>query len=113
MNNRHFASNRNYVITSDEATPLLYGGFTFNDFKLRWNSHRIRPSKKAGCPPGVPNDLYLLPVISGQLFSKKPGHHLTIHDCIKLLGANSSYKRAIDIAVWMQERHPPFILKNL
>ena len=35
MNNRHFASNCNYVITSDEATPLLYGGFTFNDFKLR------------------------------------------------------------------------------
>ncbi|KAJ8002150.1 hypothetical protein DPEC_G00176830 [Dallia pectoralis] len=26
-----------------------------------WNSHRIRPSRTAACPGGVPNELYYLP----------------------------------------------------
>ncbi|TWW82012.1 hypothetical protein D4764_01G0018270 [Takifugu flavidus] len=26
-----------------------------------WNSHRIRPSRTASCPGGVPNELYYLP----------------------------------------------------
>lgn len=26
-----------------------------------WNSHRIRPSRTASCPGGLPNELYYLP----------------------------------------------------
>ena len=26
-----------------------------------WNKHRIRPSRLASCPGGIPNKLYLLP----------------------------------------------------
>lgn len=26
-----------------------------------WNTHRIRPSRTASCPGGVPNELYYLP----------------------------------------------------
>lgn len=26
-----------------------------------WNKHRIRPSRLASCPGGIPNELYLLP----------------------------------------------------
>lgn len=31
-----------------------------------WNKHRIRPSRLAMCPGGVPNELYLLPHRSGS-----------------------------------------------
>jgi len=32
-----------------------------NNFLLFWNSHRIRHSAGAGCPGGVPDQLYFLP----------------------------------------------------
>jgi len=32
-----------------------------NDFQDRWNSHQ-----KAGYPPGVPDDLYHLPLLTGK-----------------------------------------------
>ena len=35
------------------------------DFKQRWNTHKIRPSRTAGCPSGVPDDLYSLPELTG------------------------------------------------
>ena len=31
-----------------------------------WNSHRIRPSRMAECPAGVPDELYFLPEASGK-----------------------------------------------
>ena len=37
-----------------------------HDFKTRWNSHKIRPSRTAGCPSGVPDDLYSLPELTGS-----------------------------------------------
>lgn len=39
-----------------------------DNFRERWNSHRIRPNKKAGCPCGVPDDLYNLPQLNGIVF---------------------------------------------
>ena len=36
------------------------------DFKNRRNAHRIRPSRTAGCPSGVPDDLYSLPELTGS-----------------------------------------------
>ena len=36
------------------------------EFKTRWNSHSIRPSRMAGCPCGVPDDLYNLPEMNGN-----------------------------------------------
>ena len=30
--------------------------------RRQWNTHRIRPSAGAVCPPGVPDELYFLPV---------------------------------------------------
>lgn len=38
-----------------------------DEFKARWNSHSIRPSRLAGCPSGVPDDLYNLPEINGMI----------------------------------------------
>ena len=43
--------------------PLLEN--SLKDFKARWNSHRIRNNRKAGCPSGVPDDLYYLPQQQG------------------------------------------------
>ena len=40
---------------------------SLDDFKVRWNSHRIRPNKVAGCPDGVPEDLYNLPQLNGMI----------------------------------------------
>ena len=39
------------------------------NFLSRRNSHRTRPSRTAGCPPGMPNDLYLLPRLSGKCYN--------------------------------------------
>lgn len=36
-----------------------------DDFKRRWNAHTIRPNCVAGCPSGVPDDLYHLPQLTG------------------------------------------------
>ena len=35
------------------------------NFQTRWNLHKIRPSRTSGCPSGVPDDLYLLPELTG------------------------------------------------
>jgi hypothetical protein len=40
-----------------------------DDFKARWNNHSIRRNRLAGCPSGVPNDLYNLPQITGLFHS--------------------------------------------
>ena len=47
------------------------------NFKFRWNCHRIRPNRIGGCPPGVPNDLYLLPNITGKQSSA-----MALHSCV-------------------------------
>ena len=39
---------------------------SLDDFKARWNSHRIRCNKVAGCPEGVPDDLYNIPQLNGM-----------------------------------------------
>lgn len=36
------------------------------EFGKSWNSHRIRPSRTAGCPAGIPEDLYSLPELMGK-----------------------------------------------
>lgn len=46
----------------------MYGDLleaSLNDFKDRWNNHRIRHNRLAGCPSGVPDDLYTLPQLTG------------------------------------------------
>ncbi|XP_065890570.1 uncharacterized protein [Dysidea avara] len=43
--------------------PLL--NKALEDFKERWNSHRIRQNRVAGCPPDIPDDLYHLPQMNG------------------------------------------------
>jgi len=45
--------------------PLLKN--SLDDFKARWNSHRIRLNRVAGCPDGVPEDLYNLPQLNGMM----------------------------------------------
>lgn len=50
--------------------PLLQNAL--DDFRARWNSHRMRPNKKAGCPTGVPDDLYNLPHLTGTTSYCKP-----------------------------------------
>lgn len=32
-----------------------------DSFSLLWNTHRIRPSSGAACPPGIPDELYFMP----------------------------------------------------
>ena len=31
-----------------------------------WNDHYIRKTRGAHCPPGVPNDIYALPELTGS-----------------------------------------------
>ena len=45
--------------------PLLRKAL--DEFKDKWNTHSIRRNKKAGCPSGVPDDLYKLPQLTGWL----------------------------------------------
>lgn len=45
--------------------PLLKR--SLDDFKVTWNSHRIRLNRVAGCPDGVPEDLYNLPQLNGMI----------------------------------------------
>ena len=45
--------------------PLL--NEALEDFKIRWNAHKIRRNKVAGCPHGVPDDLYHLPQLNGNI----------------------------------------------
>ena len=55
------------------SIAFVYGKLlrdALDDFKMRWNSHRIRPSRTSGCPPGVPNDIYLLPSLTGTCILK-------------------------------------------
>ena len=40
----------------------------------QWNIHRIRQNRKAGCPAGVPNDLYELPQLEGNYHKYIPVH---------------------------------------
>ena len=41
---------------------------SLDDFKDRWNSHRIRTNRVAGCPDDVPEDLYNLPQLYGTIW---------------------------------------------
>ena len=43
--------------------PLLEK--SLDEFKERWNTHSIRASHLAGCPAGVPDDLFNLPELNG------------------------------------------------
>ena len=45
-------------------TPLLEQ--ELRQFKAHWNSHRIRESRHADCPGGIPDDLYDMPVHYGK-----------------------------------------------
>lgn len=49
---------------------FVYGDLiekSLDEFKNRWNSHTIRHNRLAGCPSGVPEDLYNLPEINGNM----------------------------------------------
>jgi hypothetical protein len=43
--------------------PLLIK--ELNEFKLEWNTHRIRYDAKSHCPSGCPDDNYFLPELNG------------------------------------------------
>ncbi len=81
--------------------PLLSQALT--DFKKRWNSHTIRPSRLAGCPAGVPDDLYNLPELTGIII---PQYYI-IMPCKRTLNANvimyagtTCYKQCLNYEVW-------------
>ena len=70
--------------------PLLNEALV--DFKVRWNAHRIRRNKVAGCPHGVPDDLYLLPQLNGNIW---------ILTCFSVIITGvRSYKHPLDLPVW-------------
>lgn len=57
-----------HVLFYSHCLRFVYGDLiaaSLNDFKERWNSHRIRRSRLSGCPCGVPDDLYTLPHLTG------------------------------------------------
>ena len=69
-----------------------------DDFKSRWNAHRIRPSRTAGCPSGVPDDLYSLPQLKGELtFCCAYKDELL---SFSLYVETSSYIKSLDTEVW-------------
>ena len=51
---------------------FVYGDLierSLDEFKSRWNTHTIRHNRLAGCPSGVPEDLYNLPEINGSYYT--------------------------------------------
>ena len=72
-----------------------------DDFKQRWNTHRIRPNRTAGCPPGVPDDLYFLPNLSGMTM-----HSIT--NIILVISGNSQvYFLILCRCTKLQKQHRP------
>ena len=57
-----------FLYVHRHALAYTYGQLlneALHNFQTRWNLHKIRPSRTAGCPSGVPDDLYLLPELTG------------------------------------------------
>ena len=68
-----------------------------DSFCSRWNLHKIRPNRMAGCPSGVPDDLYQLPHLNGittALFRNCSTSYFLLSIGTK------SYKQAINFEVW-------------
>ena len=60
-----------FLLLYSHCLRFVYGNLiaaSLNDFKERWNSHRIRHNRLSGCPSGVPDDLYTLPHLTGIVF---------------------------------------------
>ena len=82
---------------------------SLDDFKARWNSHRIRPNKVAGCPDGVPEDLYNLPQLNGMISIDCDDLHTSSYSI-----GTRSYKQSLDFEVWAYcfleyaQNAPPF-----
>lgn len=58
-----------FINFNSHCLGFVYGDLlqvALHDFKDRWNSHRIRHNRQAGCPPGVPDDIYNLPYLTGN-----------------------------------------------
>ena len=49
------------------------------EFRTLWNNHRIRRNKLAGCPAGVPDDIYHLVGVEGILLGKNFMLVMTCH----------------------------------
>lgn len=52
-----------------DIARYCFGQFIQNEldqFLEEWNSHRIRPSKKADAPAGIPNVMYHFPSLTGK-----------------------------------------------
>ena len=71
---------------------------SLDDFKARWNSHRIRRNRVAGCPDGVPDDLYNLPQLNGMTLIITVIYIMVITSVH--LGTRS-YKQELDLEVWV------------
>ena len=71
---------------------------SLEDFRKRWNSHRIRQNRLAGCPPGVPDDLYYLPQSNGEYnFVVIITAKYVLYSCCV---GTRSYKHPLDFFVW-------------
>ena len=76
----------------------VYGSLlkrVLQEFKERWNSHRIRPSRIAGCPAGVPDDLYYLPHLNGLM-----QHDYVQYTVYYFILGTVSYKQSLNFVVW-------------
>ena len=62
--------------------PLLKR--SLDDFKVRWNSHRIKLNRVAGCPDGVPEDLYNLPQLNGMMAMIVMVIYIIYYSCVHL-----------------------------
>ena len=61
--------NHAYMQICSHCLGFVYGDLierSLDEFKSRWNTHTIRHNRLAGCPSGVPEDLYNLPEINGS-----------------------------------------------
>ena len=65
-----------------------------DDFKERWNCHAIRPNRLAGCPSGVPDDLYSLPQLTGIM----TWVYLINNYCMN--AGTSDYRKELNYEAW-------------
>lgn len=85
---------------SRHCLAYVYGHLlekSLTEFKQRWNSHRIRQNRVAGCPPGIPDDLYFLPQSTGQLLILVMYTPLYIRHNYT---GTRSYKHPLDLQTW-------------
>ncbi len=73
-----------------------------DEFGSSWNSHHIRKNRVANCPPGVPNDLFLLPEHYGMFSYLYYSNTLNYSNPYIAIGTSDYIRRPVSMDIFTQ-----------